>query len=64
MHVFYVSECGEYKSDNVLKLMGRDCIPVSSSKDRKEELGILEESHMPPWQGPEDQEAAEQGGTS
>lgn len=40
MHVFYISECGEYKSDNVLELMGKDCIPVSSSEDHKEELGI------------------------
>lgn len=47
MHVFYISECGEYKSDNVLELMGKDCIPVSSSEDHKEELGSLEESHWP-----------------
>lgn len=41
MHVIYISEHGEYKSDKVLELMGKDCILVSSSEDNKEELGIL-----------------------
>ena len=39
MHVYYISELGEYKSDNVLELKGKDCTLGNSPEDLKEELG-------------------------
>lgn len=39
MHVYYTSEHGEYKFDNVLELKGQDCTLGNTSEDLKEELG-------------------------